>query len=137
MKVLVDSNILVDVILHRDEFFADSRAAMLLVENKKVKGYVSASAITDIYYIVRKELHDGNKTMTGIKRILEILKVAKVDTKTIANAVSLDWNDFEDCVQFCAAKRCGVKCVLTRDAKGFSESDIPVLSPKEFLAKIK
>ena len=135
MKVLFDSNILIDVILHRGEFFAESRAAMLLIEEKIFKGYVSASAITDIYYIVRKELKDSAEALETIKQLLRILKVTKVNQKSINMAVRLEWKDFEDSVQYCAARCCGVKCILTRDKEGFSESAIPVLSPKEFFQK--
>ena len=136
MKVLFDSNILIDVILHRSDFFTDSRDTLLLAESKKITGYISASSITDIHYIIRKELHVSVKALKTIKKLLQIFKVAKVDTKTITEAVNSEWKDFEDCVQFCAAKRCGVKCIITRNTKDFEEATIPVMTPKEFLNNI-
>ncbi|MDE5798230.1 MAG: PIN domain-containing protein [Treponemataceae bacterium] len=137
MNVLFDTNVLLDVLLSRKGFAKNSLACMELAEQKRIKGFVSASAITDVYYIMQKAVRDREVAIDGLRRLLRILGVLPVDRKDIGLAVSLGWKDFEDSVQYAVARRRRIACILTRDKDGFALSDIPVLSPDEFLAEVE
>lgn len=133
MKVLIDSNVIFDVILKREKFYKPALQIFHLAELKKIKAFISSSSVTDIYYMLHKQFHDKQIALQYIKELLSIFYVAKTDSKVIQNATKLNWTDFEDCVQFCVAKRNFLKCIITRNTKDFVLSDIPVYEPVEFL----
>ena len=75
------------------------------------------------------------KTTEILKEFHKIVGIISVTDKDIEAALDLDWKDFEDSVQYAAAKNNGVDLILTRDAKGFEQSNIPVISPHGFIEK--
>lgn len=137
MKVLIDTNVIFDVILKREKFYRPALQIFHLAELKRIKAFVSSSAVTDIYYMLHKQFHDKQIALQYIKELLSIFYVAKTDFKAIQKAVNLNWNDFEDCVQFCVAKRNSIKFLITRNTKDFALSDIPIYEPDEFLSCIE
>ena len=135
MQVLVDTNVILDAILPRGEF---SRLARLLVrkhEEKLFQGFVSASAITDIYFIVEKERkHDF--ALQAIKKVVRMLTVIPVNVEIIETAFASSVKDFEDAVQAAAAQDFGINVVVTRDKTDFSNSGLKAYSQEEFLETI-
>jgi len=132
MQVLMDTNVILDAILRRGEF---SRLAQLLVhkhEEKLFKGFVSASAITDIYYLVEKE-KNREFALLAIKKVVRMFTVIPVNIEIIESAFTLPMKDFEDAVQAAAAQDCEIDIVITRDKTGFHDSGLNVYSPEEFL----
>ena len=134
-KVLFDTNVIIDILLARDEFAPQSLTVLKLAENKLIKGYVSASSIADIHYIVQRSTKDENLTMKGIGYILDILHLAKINRKVIRNAQKDNWNDFEDAIQYECAMVNHLNCIITRNEKDFSKSRISVCSPDKFLSE--
>ncbi len=132
MRVLIDTNVIIDAIVNRGE---DTRRARLLVrkhEEKRFRGHVSASAITDVYYIVEKERkHDF--ALAATQKVVRMLTVIPVDFEIIQTALNSLPLDFEDAVQAMAAKEYGLDTVVTRDKKGFRDCGLRVYSPEEFL----
>ena len=103
MKVLIDTNVILDVLLNRASFVQDAIAVLeLTCEN--IQAYVSASAITDIYYIAYKELREKIRVKNLIKTILQIITVAGISDKEIMSAIDSDWADFEDSLQNAVAE---------------------------------
>ena len=133
MKVLIDTNIILDVCFERAEFQDYSTQIFSLIEQKKLAGCISASSVTDIYYLARKQFRDKEKALWTIKRLSQLFKILKADEKSIRYAVDLHWSDFEDSVQYSVAKRSHVKAIITRNTKDYSQSQIPVYTPVEFL----
>lgn len=133
MKVFYDSNVILDVLLTRQEFLQDSMKALKFSELKVVKGYISASSITDLYYIIKRNLKDSILTVEKIKVLAKIVKIATVKENTIKKAINSGWNDFEDSVQFYVAKDLNVNCIVTRNKKDFSNSNIKIFTPSEFI----
>ena len=109
--------------------------ARLLVrkhEEKLFRGFVSASAITDIYFIVEKE-RKHEFALLSIKKVVRMLTVIPVNFEIIKTALASPMKDFEDAVQAAAAQDFGLDIVVTRDKKGFLDSDLQVYPPEEFL----
>ena len=132
MQVLIDTNVILDAILRRGEF---TRLARLLVrkhEEKLFQGFISASAITDIYFIVEKE-KKRDFALLAIKKVVRMLTVIPVNLEIIEAAFDSDMKDFEDAVQAAAAQDVGIDVVVTRDKTGFSNSGLQVYLPDEFL----
>ena len=136
MRVLIDTNVILDAILPRGEF---SRLARLLVrrhEEKTFQGFVSASAITDVYFLVEK-VKKRDLALLAIKKVVRMLTVIPVNLETIETAIDSGMYDFEDAVQAAAARDFGIDIVVTRDKTGFHDSGLRVCSPDEFLETLK
>jgi len=133
MKILIDTNIAIDVLLKRQPFLASS-VQVLGLSKLGITLFLSASTITDIYYIVRKSTNNKKTAMTLIKDLLENIDIAAVTGNEIRQAISLDWGDFEDAVQYAAGETIAVNYIVTRNKSDFASSVLPVVSPDEFLA---
>ena len=103
MKLLIDTNVVLDVLLRREPFFRTAAEVLNLTQRDDVREYVSASAITDIYYIANKQLKDRAAVRDLLERLLKIVSVAAVSEQEIRNALNLTWADFEDSVQYSVA----------------------------------
>lgn len=53
-KVILDTNIILDIALERREFFEDATKVLVLINQRRIKSFVTATTITDIYYILKK-----------------------------------------------------------------------------------
>jgi predicted nucleic acid-binding protein len=136
MNVLLDTNVALDVILRREPFYQDAKKIVDGSRGGLYTAFVSASAVTDIYYIACKELRDKKLVMKRLKALLETVGVATVTGAEIHRAIDIAWNDFEDCVQFTAAERLAASYIISRDAGDFAGPGIPAVSPGQFLAMI-
>jgi len=132
MKVLIDTNVILDVILKRQPFY-DFSAKVLELADKGVEEYISASAVTDIFYLAYRDLKDRDKVIGLMKDVLEIAKIISVSEKEIFNAFDLNWKDFEDAVQYSAALSNGIDIIVTRNMKGFSQAEVKICTPEEVI----
>ena len=136
MHILIDTNVVLDVLLDRP-LFVDDAAAILSIPESIVYKYISASAITDIYYVAYKELHDKQKVKDIIKRLLSLIHIADVSEENILFALESDWNDFEDSVQNAVAESHNFDAIITRNSTDFKNSNLNIFSPKDFLQFIR
>ena len=132
MKVLIDTNIILDVLSNRKPFVTASKQILRLCEISKINGYTSALSIMNIVYILRKEL-DNKKIKTTIDTLNIILKIEKLDYQYLNEAVSLNFDDFEDAVQSITAKKIKADYIITRNCKDFIKSPVPAITPEQFL----
>ena len=133
MKIMIDTNIFIDVMLDR-ETLADSSAKILtMCESGNIQGFASASCITDIFYIVRKFSHSTEKAYEAIGKVLEIVKICAVTEKEIFRAYNRHSKDFEDCLLSECALSAGADYIVTRNIKDFTESEVTALTPEDFL----
>lgn len=133
MKVLFDTNVILDLLLNRQPFCEISARVIDLSATKIVEGYVSASAITDIYYLAYKGIKDKLMVRSLLEKLLQIVTIAGVTESEIRAALQSDWSDFEDAVQYFAA--CGVNAsyIITRNKRDYLSGEIVVVEPEEFL----
>ncbi|MCF8304089.1 MAG: PIN domain-containing protein [Bacteroidales bacterium] len=133
-RVLFDTNIILDIALKRNPFFEDAFKLFGLIDDKKINGHITASTVTDIYYISRNEKgHD--ESIRFIENLVEIVDILGIEKETILKALALKMNDFEDAVQTSAAEMNGVEILITRNKADFTDTEIEVLTPKEFLTQ--
>ena len=131
-KDLLDTNIVLDIALKRDSFYDESFHIFSLINKKKIKAYITTTSITDIYYIIKKELNH-NLSIQFIEDLVSIVCLINVTEKTVLSAIETKNNDFEDAIQFIAAHENSLNLIITRDKKGFLNSELKVLNPTEFL----
>jgi predicted nucleic acid-binding protein len=136
MKIMCDTNIFLDVLLEREPFVEDSAKVLSLCEEHKIDGFVSASCITDIFYIVRKYTHSNELAYHALGKILEIVKICSVTNNDVLLAYQKKAKDFEDCLLATCAKNMHCDYIITRNKKDFISFDVPLLEPSELLELI-
>ena len=133
MKILLDTNVLLDVVEKREAYFLDSYEVFLKSARKEIEAIIGAGSVTDIYYIVNKNCKNAEY---ALKAIIDMLKiVSAVDTKAsdINEAIKLGFPDFEDAVVAATALRENADYIITRNTVDYKKSPVPAISPKEFL----
>ncbi len=133
MQIMVDTNVVLDVLLNRTAHVNES-AAVLKAASDDIQEFISASAITDIYYIAQKELKKPSLTKQLIRNLLQIVHVSSVSEVDIWAALDSGWEDFEDAVQnFSAVADPQITAIITRNIKDFKNSSLEVVDSVEFL----
>jgi len=136
MNVLVDTNVVLDVLLKRPPFYQDSFKIFQLIDQERIRGHLSASSITDIFYLLRKDQHNSGEVYRIMNELISLFLVVPVSETTIAGALALHWKDFEDAVQYMAAKENNITHIITRNKTDYEAFDIHCISPTEFPAYI-
>ena len=133
MKLLIDTNVVLDVLLRREPFSKTAAEVLNLTQRDDVQEYVSASAITDIYYIANKQMKDCDAVRDLLKRLLMIVSVAAVSKWEIQNALNLAWGDFEDSVQYSVALLNEMDGIVTRNPSDYQDANIRIWLPEQAL----
>jgi predicted nucleic acid-binding protein len=134
-RVLFDSDVLLDVLAQRQEFIVASALALDALARGKVQGYVSGHAVTNIFYILRRQL-DNKAARELISRLLQRLQVASVTDEVIRRALQSSIADFEDAVTSETANAEELEIIVTRNKSDFAASSVPAMLPEEFLATL-
>ena len=132
-RVLFDSDVLLDVLAQRQPFVVTSAQALNMVTQPQVHGYVSGHAVTNIFYILRRQV-GGETARELLSRLLQHLQIANVTDEVIRAALQSSMTDFEDAVTSEAANAAGLEVIVTRNTPDFVVSVIPAVLPEEFLA---
>ena len=134
MKIIVDTNVILDFLLSREPHAADARDLFKMISQEKVEAFITASSITDIYYIIAKRLGDAT-ARESIRHLLNILGIIAVDGNDCSDALDLPIADFEDALVTACANREDVNYIVSND-KEFLKVDaglIAVASTRSFL----
>lgn len=133
MKVLFDTNVILDVLQNRQPHAQAATQLVARIERKEITGYVCATTITTIFYLASKAI--GAETAKAqIKLMLELFEVTQVDKTVLLSAMQAGFSDFEDAVLYKAAQHASVDCIVTRNIKDFKQSKLPVYLPAELEA---
>ena len=138
MKVMIDTNIILDVLYKRDDFYEDALNIFRLCETKTIVGYVSTLSIANIIYIMRKELSNEkiNELLTWVSIIFKIVDLKSDD---LINATTFNIKDYEDALQYAQAKRIKANFIVTRNIKDYLKicnKNIEVILPKILFEKL-
>lgn len=133
MRVLLDVNVLLDVVLARQPWVVDAVPLLTAVETGRIEGHVAGHTIPTFHYIVAKE-RDRHVAANAVADLLRIVNVVPVGRADFHQALLLGLNDFEDAVQVAAGLQAGVDYLVTRNEKDFRGAPLDVRSPREVLA---
>lgn len=131
-KIFVDTNILLDVALHREGFFEPASAVWGDCETRKVQGFISAISLNNLYYIMRRRVAP-EVALEYVRLILNVFSVVPPDGGILRLAVDMPQKDFEDAIQIFSALQIKADCLVTRDKTHFSNNYIVIASPVEYL----
>ena len=132
MRVLIDTNVILDVWLAREPFWRDSAKLLGKVEEKEINGVICPTTVTTLHYLGKKVLGD-QKARKLINSLLEISNIGKVSKESFKEALESEIKDFEDAVIESVAIIEGVDYIATRNLKDFKKSRVDAKEPKFFI----
>ena len=131
MKLLIDTNVILDVLLQREPFCNSAEKILSLPKESGIEKYFSASAVTDVYYIAYRQIKNREVVRTLLGKVLKTVKIATVTSKDIHKAFDLNWKDFEDSVQYAVATSNNFDGIVTRNMQGFDGDEVKIFTPEE------
>ncbi len=137
MRVLLDTNIVLDYLLERELFLQNAEALFDAIDSGKVVGCVTATTLTDIFYIARRQTQNLELARQAVSTTLTAMVICSVDRTILESAFASGFADFEDAVQIACAVSQSLDAIVTRDIQGFLSSPIPVLSVHELLKQVE
>ncbi len=132
MKILIDTNLFLDVLLERETLADESQAVLDWCENHPGDCWIAWHTLANLYYIGAKQ-STPKEARQFIDELLDVFEICPADTATARIARVLNIADFEDALQIAAAQKAGVDAIVTRNIKDFRNSPIPPLTPSQFL----
>lgn len=133
MRVLLDTNVILDSIRKRKPFNIESDQILIDSAMSKFDSFMSASTVLNLHYIIHNELHNENQTRELIKNIIRSVKVIDTSAIDCVDALESDIKDYEDGVIEQTAYNNRIDVIVTRNKKDFKKSRIPAITPKEFI----
>ena len=131
MKVFIDTNIVLDLLLQRRNILINAEKIFSLAYKGKIVLYFSAVSFVSVTYYL------GKHTNKDIKAVLEdlckIVKILPFNQRIIENTLHSNFKDIEDGYQYFTAKENNIRIMITRNVKDFLVDDISVVTPEEFL----
>ncbi len=136
MRILIDTNVIMDYIADRKPFSEAAYQIIELCTNKRVEGGIAAHTVSNLFYILRKDLSIGERreVLQGLCKIFEVIGIDAIKIEEALKNES--FVDFEDCLQMECAKDFGAQFIVTRNIKDYENSSVRAVGPKEFLQQI-
>jgi predicted nucleic acid-binding protein len=136
MRVLLDTNVVLDVLLRRGPWLAQAETLWDASRAGTLESCINASSLTDIYYISRR-LVGREKARQVVRACLDVLTILPVDASLLEAAFGVAASDFEDGLQIAAAKRSSLDAIVTRNVADYAASEVPVFLPLDFARQLK
>ena len=137
MVILIDTNILLNYITSRpDSYLEQSVEIVRRCALGECTGYIAFHTLSTLWYVLRK--WEDRERRQSLRAVCEIFSVASASQSEILEAIDNDrFADFEDCLQAKCAKEVGADYIVTCNVKDFNESEVPVITPAQFLKLMK
>ena len=136
MRAYVDTNILVDLVLSRQEFLPNAQRVFAIGYAGEVQLVVSALSFVNTVYLGRKYKYPMDDVLSKLRMIADFVDVADLSGQNVVDMLTSGWRDYEDATQYRSAIDEQADCIVTRNKKDFKAGTLPVLSPVEFFNKI-
>ena len=131
-KLLIDTNIVIDLLAKRECFFQETQELFTLADEKHLSLFISALTFANTYYIITRELN-ANEARKVMIKFMTLVKILPLENKVLELALSSDFSDFEDAIQYYTALDNKLTIIITRNKKDFKRSKLPVLTAREYL----
>lgn len=133
MRVLFDTNVLIDFIAKREPFSDDAEKSISLCVEKNYNICIAAHTIPNMHYILRKHLTEEQRKVILLE-LCRMFQVVGIDgVKLVAALVCEDFSDYEDCLQYICAKDFLADYIITRNISDFNKSSVPAIAPSAFI----
>ena len=134
--IFIDTDVIIDFLIDREPHSREAAIIFTLIEQKKLKGYVSSLTFSNLCYVLRK-IESHNKVIAKLDSISRLLTILKVDQQIIKFAIASGFPDFEDSIQYnCALDYKKIDVLITQNIKDYKGSQIPVMTPAIYLKMV-
>ena len=134
--LFIDTDVIIDFLIDRRPHSREAAILFTLIEQKKLRGYVSSLTFSNLYYVLKK-IESHSRVISKLDSISKMLTILKVDQQTIKYALASGVQDFEDSIQYyCALEFRKVDVLITRNTKDYKNSEIPVMTPADYLKTV-
>lgn len=141
MRILLDTNIIIDVLQNRQPWCEAGKEIFLAIANKQIIGCVTAKQIADIHFFSKKQFKDqknvDRKCRNVITKLLALFELLDTLGTDCQDAIAFENNDYEDAIMISTAVRSGVDAIVTRDSSHYKSAPVPVFTAEEFLEKFR
>lgn len=137
MKVLIDTNIIIDALTSREPFRKAAEEIFILAANQIVDMYITASYATDIYYIIRRHLHSTDQAKSVMGKLFELFYILDVTAQDCMDALAAPMKDYEDALVAACAARNKLDYIVTRNIKDYEQSKVQAILPDDFLKMVE
>ena len=131
-KLFLDTNVVLDLLGEREPFYNAAAKIATLADKGKVKLVVSALTYSTVYYLLSR-FENKKVVKEKMRKFKVIAETSDLTDRIIDKGLSSKFSDFEDALQYDSAIKMDSDIIITRNGKDFKESDIPVLTPDEYL----
>ena len=131
-RVFIDSDIILDVLAQRGEFYEPAAKLFSLLDKGQVLGFTTPIVFANLYYLLRKA-KSKEFALSSLRKLKSIITILPVDSKIIDLALTSKFNDFEDAIQYHTAKSFEINFIITRNKKHFKRSELSVCTADEYL----
>ncbi len=136
MRVLFDTNVLLDVLLKRPAFLQEAALLWDAVARRRIEGVGAAHAVTTVHFIVARA-YDNDQATSDVRAILDTFAIAPVGPAELRAGLASGFRDYEDAVTHDAARAAGCDAIVTRNGPDFASAVLTVYNPKDLLAAIR
>ena len=136
MKILLDTNIILDFFLEREPFFQEASELFDAIADRRIEGFITASSVTDIFYICRRQTKNIKQARQILTTTLALLNICPVDRDILETALKSSLADFEDAVQIACAESQNLEAIITRNTQDFQNANIPVISANQIMGQL-
>ncbi|MBN2725264.1 MAG: PIN domain-containing protein, partial [Deltaproteobacteria bacterium] len=135
-KVFIDSDIILDLLCERKPFYKYAAEVFTLGDTGRIKLVTTSLVFANVYYILRKILGIV-KAKELLRKLRIIIRVITIEEKIVDLALNSSFSDFEDGIQYFAARENQIGILLTRKIKDYKEKELTILTPEEYLKNRK
>ncbi len=136
MKLFWDTNVMLDFLGERKPFYISAAKIATLADKREIKVVASALSYATISYFLTK-FEGIEKTKDKLRKFKVISKICELDELIIEKGLNSDFSDYEDSLQYFSALRTECDIIITRNGKDYKKSQIPIMTPDEFLNSVK
>lgn len=135
-KIFLDTNIVVDFLGERENFYEASAKVLTLADQKKIKIFTTSNTISTTYYIISK-YENSRIAIEKIRKFKLLCSISITDDEVIEKAINSNFKDFEDAIQYFSAVATDCDLIITRNEKDFKNALIPVMNAESYLQTLK
>lgn len=135
-KIFLDTNIVIDFLGERENFYEPSAKILTLADKKKVKIFTSPTSITNAYYVLSK-FENSKIALEKIRKFKLLCSMSIMNDEVVEKAINSDFKDFEDAMQYFSAIASNCDIIITRNEKDFKSALIPVMNAESYLQTLK
>ena len=136
MRAVIDTCVILDYLQNREPYFNDALNIAIGRAKREYEAYITASSVTDLYYIIYRHTRDAGKTRETINSLIMLFGLADTYAEDCINALHNGMTDYEDAVMSETAYRIKADYIITRNEKDYSKSKVPAIDPAGFLMMI-